>query len=609
MSDAPARSGPRRLTLALIISAAILATLMGGLIAFELNQRQALVERQQQRVDSITAPAFLLDREYLRFVSALREWTLQPPTPAATESLRLRLDILFSKVAVLRNSHGSQVLLDEPSAAKALAALEASLAEADLVINAPRPEPTAVRALLSRFDGLSVQSQDMGNRADLIASRLLESQTEALLRQNTQIIALSVLQLAVFGAALGGLLWRQRRQHREQQNLREINHDLQAANVEAERSNRGKTVFLANMSHELRTPFNGIMGWLDVLDQSPLQAEQRQWVATIRSSADHLLQLLNDILDMSALEAGKIAMRFAAVDVVTLLREVEALMHPAAKAKGLNLQLSMDLPKQLWITADATRLRQVVINLTNNAIKFTQQGGVRIHARQSPESLGNNGMPTLLVDVCDTGVGISEADLQHLFQRFHQVQEELNRRYAGAGLGLQISLSLARLMGGDIQVASQQGQGSTFTLRLPIQAAQAPAVPAAVVEPAKMPQLRVLVAEDNIVNQQFMRAVLGRLNCEVVTCENGLQALEAQQNGDFDLILMDVHMPEMDGLDATRQIRALPAPKNATPIYALTADVFEETRDNALAAGVDRVLTKPLKLAALRETLGELPRG
>lgn len=595
-----------RLTLALMLAAVVLALLMGGLLVFELNQRQALIERQRQRVDSITAPAFLLDREVLRFGAALHAWTQETPHPAL-DAVQLRLDILLSKISVLRDSHGSAALLDEPAAAEALRELVAATQQADQLLLAPQADVEALHALAARFDQLSVSSQTLGNQADLISSKLLESQTNALLRQNTQIVWLTVAQLSLLLVAIVGLLWRHRNQQREQQALRELNQALRSAQIEAERANRGKSVFLANMSHELRTPFNGIMGWLDILDQSPMQADQREWVATIRRSANHLLHLLNDILDMSALEAGKIKVRPTPTNINALLREVETLMQPLAKTKQLALELSIELPSPTWIALDPTRLRQILINLTNNAIKFTEHGQVRIHAYTQRPATDSSDPALLMVEVCDTGMGIGEHELQQLFQRFHQLDDDLSRRHGGTGLGLQISLALARLMGGDIQVQSMAGRGSTFTLRLPAHAVPAPSTSTPdTQEQHATDRLRVLVAEDNVVNQQFIKAVLSRLQCDVMVCDNGAQALHAAQCHPFDVVLMDIHMPEMDGLAATAAIRALPPPMRDVPIYALTADVFEDTREKALRVGINRMLTKPVQLKTLRDALAEI---
>ena len=591
----------------LMVVASVLALLMAGLLVFEWNQRQALHERQQQRLDSITAPAFLLDRELLRLDTALYELSSNPGETELAD-VRLRLDRLADQIKLLRGAHGAARLLQDPAATSTLNELQAMWVQANQWIQREPLDRQALQHLRQRVRAMGEDTQALGMRADGLVSGLLEQQTEALLQQSTQVMVLIGLQMLLVIAALAGLLWRHRNHRRERQALRALNRDLRMANAQAERSNRGKSVFLANMSHELRTPFNGIMGWLDVLDQSPLQSDQREWVATIRRSADHLLQLLNDILDMSALEAGKMVMRSTPTDLPTMLRDVDALMQPAARAKDLELRLEMDLPDTLWVQVDPTRLRQVIINLTNNAIKFTQQGTVRIHAYRQTVTHNGHETPMLTVDVCDTGVGISEPDLRHLFQRFHQVQDDLNRRYNGAGLGLQISLSLARMMGGDITVTSTVGQGSTFRFSMPEQRAEPPApVDPRKVDTGNLPALKVLVAEDNVINQQYMRAVLTRLNCKVTVCSDGKQALDAARRECFDLALMDIHMPEMDGLEATQHIRQLPDGHGSMPIYALTADVFEETRDSAIVMGVDKVLTKPLRLSALREALSDIP--
>ena len=607
MSLEARQPGRSRLMWAVLMLATSLSLIMGGLLIFELNQREALLARQQERVDSIAAPAFLLDRTYLRFVNALSEWGLQSPHPPL-QAPKLQLDILYSKVAVLRDAPRAHLLLTQSEPAQTLAQLDALMAEADALFQTPPITDETLQALLQRLKDFIPAVQNLGNRADSLSSHLMETQSLALLRQNTQIIGLTIAQLLLLMAAVAGLAWRHCNQQREQQALQALNHQLREAKVQAERANRGKSVFLANMSHELRTPFNGIMGWLDIMGQSPLNAEQREWVATIRRSADHLLQLLNDILDMSALDAGKITLRPQPTDVVGVLGDVHQLMQPLAQAKGLDLTLQIDVPPQLCLSVDPTRLRQILINLSNNAIKFTTEGSVRLRAHVSTAS--DEGPQRLLIDVSDTGMGIAEHDIAHLFQRFHQVHDDLNRRYGGAGLGLQISQLLAELMGGDLLVQSSLGHGSTFTLRLPMTLASSPAsAHQTTAGTAPAPSgLRVLLAEDNVVNQQFMRAVLARLNCEVTLCEDGAKALAAARDGDFDLVLMDIHMPEMDGLAATRGIRQLPGARGKVPIWAVTADVFEETRREALAAGVNTILTKPLRLATLREALSKWPQ-
>lgn len=607
MNLAQPRSGHGRLTWAVLMLATSLSLIMGGLLIFELNQREALLARQQERVDSIAAPAFLLDRTYLRFVNTLSEWALQSPRPPLHAPM-LQLDILYSKVAVLRDAPRAHLLLTQTEPAQTLAQLDELMREADALFQAPLSTDEALQALLQRLKDFGPAVQNLGNRADSLSSHLMETQSLALLRQNTQIIALTIAQLLLLLTAMAGLAWRHRNQQREQRALQALNRQLREAKVQAERANRGKSVFLANMSHELRTPFNGIMGWLDIMGQSPLNAEQREWVATIRRSADHLLQLLNDILDMSALDAGKITLRPQATEVVALLHDVKDLMQPLAQAKGLSLTLQADLPTPMCLYLDPTRLRQILINLSNNAIKFTAEGSVRLRAHVSASS--DEGPRRLLIDVSDTGVGIAEQDIAHLFQRFHQVHDDLNRRYGGAGLGLQISQLLAELMGGDLQVQSSLDHGSTFTLRLPMTSGTAATRPVCAAERANAAPmgLRVLLAEDNVVNQQFMRAVLTRLDCEVTLCEDGAKALAAASANDYDLVLMDIHMPEMDGLAATRGIRQLPGPRGQVPIWAVTADVFETTRRQALDAGVDAILTKPLRLATLRDALSKWPQ-
>jgi CheY-like chemotaxis protein len=286
------------------------------------------------------------------------------------------------------------------------------------------------------------------------------------------------------------------------------------------------------------------------------------------------------------------------------MMNVEAIMRPLAIQKGLSF-LVPDLPAEpVWVKSDATRLRQILLNLLNNAIKFTEQGQVSLHFRQSSEETS---LRFFEFSICDTGIGLDETSLGKLFQRFYQVDSGLSRKFSGVGLGLEISLSLARLLGGDIHVQSQPGQGSNFTVRLPLVSHQPEMVEAA---PPSAPlsitdneKLRILVAEDHPVNQKFLAFLLQRLGHQATFCENGEIALQTLDKEDFDVVLMDIHMPVMDGLTATRAIRSRSCRKAQIPIIALTADVFKEARESATAAGVNAFIPKPVQLQELQNAL------
>ena len=404
-----------------------------------------------------------------------------------------------------------------------------------------------------------------------------------------------------------GLVWRSRVQQREESALKLLNEELAGARQAADRANVGKSLFLANMSHELRTPFNGVMGLLSLLSKTPLNPEQADLVHVANDSAHHLSQLLNDILDLSALESGNISVSKEALHIASFLRGIEATFHPLAAQKNLQFELKSQIDEDLWVQGDSTRKRQILFNLIHNAIKFTQQGGVILHARTVEQAQQR----WLELRVEDTGIGMDEEALGQLFQRFFQVDSGLSRQFSGVGLGLQISLSLARRLGGDITVQSQSLVGSVFTVRLPLVLWTGPTLPLAASMPldaraGALRSLRILVAEDHPVNRKYLSILLQRLGHEATFCDNGKLALNALIQGDYELVLMDIHMPVMDGLTATRAIRALPWPHSQVPIIALTADVLQEARDQAKAAGVNAFIAKPVKQEDLEPVMADV---
>jgi len=416
-------------------------------------------------------------------------------------------------------------------------------------------------------------------------------------------VFLSLLTLAFAYTAL-----RQVRQLRERRVvLEELAAKLRIARREAETASEAKSAFLANMSHEIRTPFHGLMGMLSLLRETGLTPRQIDYLRTATESADHLLALLNDILDMSQLESGRVALAVAPLDLRALLRDVEALMRPQASAKPLALHIDTDPAVPERILADATRLKQIIFNLLSNAIKFTDRGAVVLDVRTRDGSAGET---EIVFEVTDTGVGMDEATLAQLFNRFVQGDNSRSRRHGGTGLGLEISRNLARLMGGDIFARSRQGEGSCFTFRMPLRVPDDPALDEAARAPAGTPQtqhLQVLVAEDHPVNRQYMAALLETLGHEAHFGVNGEEAVQALQQRRYDVVLMDLHMPVLDGVQATRAIRALPDAALATvPIVALTADAFAETRERCLLAGMNDFLSKPVSPQKLAATLRRL---
>jgi CheY-like chemotaxis protein/two-component sensor histidine kinase len=325
-----------------------------------------------------------------------------------------------------------------------------------------------------------------------------------------------------------------------------------------------------------------------------------------------LLALLNDVLDISALESGKVTVTKHPVNLDGLLRDLESMMGSAATQKGLELQVDWDVVRGVWVQTDGTRLTQILINLVNNAIKFTHAGHVTVTVETGPPGNGT-ALPVWVFSVRDTGIGIDAAARDKLFQRFSQLDAGAMRDFEGAGLGLEISRGLARLLGGDITVESRLGEGSVFHLRLPLDVAQAP-TPEQEAQPARTggnspPGLRVLVAEDHPVNQKVLALLLEKMGHHPVVCDNGQTALDQLATYPFDLVLMDVNMPVLDGLSAMRVLRQKENGQGRLPIIALTADVMNEARERAMDAGADDFVGKPIDPAALQATMARLLGG
>jgi PAS domain S-box-containing protein len=374
---------------------------------------------------------------------------------------------------------------------------------------------------------------------------------------------------------------------------------LVAAKAEAESANRAKAEFLANVSHEIRTPMNGILSALHLLEREPISDEGRELMRHADDSGRMLSQLLNDVLDFSKIEAGQLDLTPEPMNVGDALDAVMAMLAGQARAKGVTLRREV-AGEDLWIEADPVRVRQAIFNLVGNAVKFTSRGHVVVRLALDPAAHGRR---FVRLEVEDTGVGMSAEAQGHLFERFRQAEGDAARQFGGTGLGLSITQALAAMMGGEITFTSVEGQGSTF--RMVFDAPVAQPVTAEPVEPGLLEGLNILLVEDNPTNRLMARTLLTRLGARVEEAEDGLLGLEAVRHGAHDLVLMDVQMPRMDGVEATRAIRGLTGPIAQVPIIGLTANVMVHQCAEYLAAGMNGVIAKPISPAAL---LAEIAR-
>jgi PAS domain S-box-containing protein len=375
---------------------------------------------------------------------------------------------------------------------------------------------------------------------------------------------------------------------------------VRSANA-AQAAAEAKSQFVANMSHEIRTPMNGVLGILHLLKAEGLSTDGRRLLEEALSSARMLAEVLGDVIDFSDIEAGRVAVVREPMDVTATIESVVVPLRRQAESKGLHLRAALP-PQSEWVFGDVVRLRQILLNLIGNAVKFTEAGGVSVTSAFS----GRGSRRRLRVEVRDTGIGIAEGMGERLFAGFDQIDNSMTRRYGGSGLGLAISQRLAGLMGGKISFRSRVGEGSTFRLDIPAKPAEAPVLLPHSHDHRPLESLRVLVVEDNPTNRLIATKMLEILGASVATADDGQQGVEAVLRQAFDLVMMDIQMPVMDGIAAARTIRALPGAAGRTPILAVTANALTQQVEIYRRAGMDGYLAKPFSPTDLLQEITRL---
>ncbi len=546
----------------------------------------AIVYRAPAEPDWNTAKMAISQLPYMRSQAALRYLnTLQIPFADRHQAMaafcRGEADSTFLEVRLLE-----PLLLTRPPECRDVPLRVRVIPDSvQLLATGSTAQAAPIAELL--WQGIQEQLEDgsIGRAADrwfLFSSteQMVMTQLREARRRNVLMLAL-VLTLVGFILALFYVVRRMR-----------------SARQAAELANRTKSEFLANVSHEVRTPMNGVLGTLDLLADTPLSPEQRAHVDTVRESAELQLAILNDLLDSAKIESGRMSIERVPLSPTAAVYQLDQTYGPTARAKGLlwSSTIAPDVPP--WIFGDPLRLHQVLVNLVSNAIKFTDQGEISLALTFHTTA----GQPTLQAAVTDSGPGLSPAMQQRVFEKFIQADSSTTRRFGGTGLGLSIARRLVELMGGSLQLTSQIGQGSCFTFTVPAEPAPAAVNPSQNEPSPSFAGLRVLVVEDNLVNQKVASGLLARMGVAVDVARNGLEALSLFQPDRYAAILMDCQMPEMDGYEATRRIRAL-AIGGRLPIIALTAGASPAERTQAFAAGMDAFLAKPVRFADLETTL------
>ena len=584
-----------------------MALVLVASLFFDLQQRKSIRQTIAWRYDSMTALVFQFEREFLRFHRAL-EIAVEQPSPEKLGELALRYDILISRFHLLYESPNISVLDDRPEFALIIGQLKSVLIPAEALWLGGQPPHDEMKALLSKLSTMGPAAQTLSMTANSEVARLLENQSQTMLRQSDMVIGLTSALLALLVLSAVALLMRQRSQEREHREMQALTEDLREQSALADASNKAKSEFLSSMSHEIRTPMNGIIGFTELALDTPLGAAQRSYIENVKRSAHSLLVITNQILNFSKIESGQMELESIPIDWQALVHQTLQSVAFEAGQKGLMVSYKLADQMPLDCLGDPDRISQVLNNLCHNAVKFTERGFVTVQVQSQHVDAGTC---EVCVAVQDSGIGIASEKHAAVFNAFSQADASTTRVYGGTGLGLAICKRQVEGMGGRMWLESAPGQGSTFYFNLPLQRGihrpNPPPEPVPMVSDGasavQKASLQVLLVEDNAINQLLAKSILNNLGHRVETARDGREALDLFAAQPWDLVLMDIHMPVMSGLDATRYIRQQEAPGRRTPIIAITAGAMEADRVACLAAGMDDYIAKPYKPQVLQELL------